>query len=241
MGELHLEIIVDRLKREFKVEVNLGSPQVSYKETITSKGTGEARYERQVAGKGLFGHCILAVEPRENGEGFKFENKLKDGVLPKEYIPAIEQGVKEAMETGVLAGYSMVDLKATLIGATFHEEDSNELAFKIAASMAFRSAVQQASPVLMEPISRLEVLTPEEFMGSVIGDLNSRRGKVSSMTAKGKTQIVTAEVPLSTMFGYATELRSITQGRATFTLVPSHYWTVPPKLQDEILVRLGRK
>ncbi|HEX4925684.1 MAG TPA: elongation factor G [Bdellovibrionales bacterium] len=241
MGELHLDIIVDRLKREFKVEVNLGSPQVSYKETITQRATAENRYERQIGGKNVFGHCVLEVEPKDRGTGFEFVNRLKKDQIPAAFIGPIEQGAREAMETGALAGYQMVDVKVTLVNATFHETDSNELAFKISASMAFRQAAQQAQPILLEPISKLEVLTPEEFMGTVIGDLNGRRGKVSNMTARGKTQIVHAEVPLASMFGYATQLRSITQGRATFTMSPSHYAPVPPKQQDEILVRLGRK
>jgi elongation factor G len=241
MGELHLDIIVDRLKREFKVEVNLGSPQVSYKETISQSSEAESRYERQIGGKNVFGHCVLLIEPMERSSGFKFENKLKKDRIPSEFIPAIEQGIKESIENGPLAGFQVMDVKVTLVDATFHETDSNEVAFKIAASMAFRAAAQKAAPLLLEPISRLEVLTPEESMGAVIGDLNSRRGKVLNMTSRGKTQIIHAEVPLGTMFGYATDLRSVTQGRATFTMTPSHYAPVPPKLQDEILVKLGRK
>jgi len=241
MGELHLEIIVERLRREFKIDTNLGSPQVSYKETITQEAEAEGHYVRQVGGKGQHGHCLIRVAPLSQGSGFIFENKVKPEIIPTEFIKPVEQGIREAMETGVLGGFQTVDLKATLFGGSFHEVDSSELAFKIAGSLAFRTAAGQAGPTLLEPISRLEVLAPEEFTGSVIGDLNGRRGKVQNMTARGKTQVLTVEVPLSTMFGYATALRSLTQGRATFTMEPSHYAVVPPKIEDEVLVRLGRR
>ncbi len=241
MGELHLDIIVERMKREFKVEVNLGSPQVSYKETVTGEGQGESHYSRQVAGKGQYGHVVLKVEPLERGRGIVFKNQVSETKIPKEYISPIEQGVRESMETGYLSGFQTVDVKVTLVGGSHHEQDSNEIAFKIAATMALKDATRQAQGILLEPISKMEVLTPEEFMGAVIGDLNGRRGKVLNMTARGKTQVLHVEVPLAQMFGYATDLRSLTQGRASFTMEPSHYAPLPPKNQDEVLIRLGRK
>jgi len=240
MGELHLDILVERMRREFKVEVNLGSPQVSYKETITSAAEGVGQYIRQVSGKNQYGHCVIKVEPLDRGRGIVFSNQVPESKIPKEFIYPIEQGVKESLETGTLAGFQAVDVKVTLIGGSHHEEESNEVAFKIAASMAAKDAMRQGHPVLLEPISKLEVLTPEEFMGAVIGDLNGRRGKVLNMTAKGKTQILSVEVPLAQMFGYATDLRSLTQGRASFSMEPSHYAQLPPKNQDEVLIRLGR-
>ncbi|MGE3973440.1 MAG: elongation factor G [Bdellovibrionales bacterium] len=241
MGELHLDIIVDRLKREFKVETNLGSPQVAYKETITTTAEGEGKYIRQIAGRGQYGHVVLKIAPLERGKGFTFVNKVKEEKISADFIKPIEQGIREALENGVLSGFQTVDVGVTLVDGSSHEVDSNELAFKIAGSMAFRAAAQSAASVLLEPISKLEVLTPEEFMGTVIGDLNGRRGKVLNMTSRGKTQVLNAEVPLSQMFGYATQLRSITQGRATFSMEPSHYAPVLPKVQDEIMVKLGRK
>jgi elongation factor G len=241
MGELHLDIIVDRMKREFKVDVNLGNPQVSYKETITSEAEGTGQYIRQVAGKNQYGHCVVKVEPLARGGGVVFKNQVPETRIPKEFLFPIEAGVRESLETGALAGFQAVDVKVTLIGGSHSEEDSNELAFKIAASMALKDATRQAHPILLEPISKLEVLTPEEFMGAVIGDLNGRRGKVLNMTAKGKTQILNVEVPLAAMFGYATDIRSLTQGRASFSMEPSHYAALPPKNQDEVLVKLGRK
>ena len=240
MGELHLEIIVDRLKREHKVNVNQGKPQVSYREAITKSAVAEGKFIRQSGGQGQYGHCEIRIEPLEQGKGFVFKNEIKQGVIPPEFIPAIEQGVRESMENGVLAGYQVNDVKVTLLSGSFHEVDSSEVAFKIAGSMAFKEAARNAGPQLLEPISRLEIITPEEFMGSIIGDLNSRRGKVHRMDPRGNAQVIKAEAPLATLFGYATDIRSMSQGRATFTLEPSHYAPVPPKTQEEILTRLGR-
>jgi len=241
MGELHLEIIIDRLMREFKVEANVGKPQVAYKETITSKAQAEGKYIRQTGGRGQYGHCWLTVEPLEPGSGFIFENKIVGGVIPKEYIPAIEKGVKEAMELGVLAGYPVIDIKVTLFDGSYHEVDSSEMAFKIAASMAFKEAFMKAKPILLEPIMKVEVVTPENFMGDVMGDLNSRRGRIQGMEMRGNAQIVTCFVPLAEMFGYATDLRSMTQGRATYTMQFSHYEQVPANIADQILkLRAGK-
>ncbi|MES2768917.1 MAG: elongation factor G [Bdellovibrionota bacterium] len=240
MGELHLEIIVDRLKREHKVNVNQGKPQVSYREAITKAATAEGKFIRQSGGHGQYGDCTIKIEPLEQGKGFIFKNDIKQGTIPAEFIPAIEQGVRESMENGVLAGYQVNDVKVTLLHGSFHEVDSSEVAFKIAGSMAFKEAARNAGPQLLEPISRLEIITPEEFMGSIIGDLNSRRGKVHRMDPRGNAQVIKAEAPLATLFGYATDIRSMSQGRATFTLEPSHYAPVPSKIQEEILTRLGR-
>lgn len=240
MGELHLEIIIDRLKREHKVNVNRGQPQVSYREAITKPANAEAKFIRQAGGHGQYGHVVLKIEPLELGAGFQFKNEIKGGKIPPEFIPAVEQGVKEAMENGVLAGFQMLDIRVALTDGSFHEVDSSEVAFKIAGSMAFKEAARQASPILLEPISKLEIITPEEFMGTIIGDLNSRRGKVHKMDPRGNAQIIKAEAPLATLFGYATDIRSLTQGRATFSMEPSHYAPVPPKVQDEILVKMGR-
>lgn len=240
MGELHLEIIVDRLKREHKVNVNQGKPQVSYREAITKPATAEGKFIRQSGGHGQYGDCTIKIEPLEQGKGFVFKNEIKQGQIPAEFIPAIEQGVRESMENGVLAGYQVNDVKVTLLSGSFHEVDSSEVAFKIAGSMAFKEAAKLAGPQLLEPISKLEIITPEEFMGSIIGDLNARRGKVHRMDPRGNAQVIKAEAPLATLFGYATDIRSMSQGRATFTLEPSHYAPVPPKTQEEILIRLGR-
>lgn len=240
MGELHLEIIVDRLKREFKVNVNQGKPQVSYREAITHAATAEGKFIRQSGGHGQYGDCTIKIEPLEQGKGFIFKNEIKQGAIPGEFIPAIEQGVRESMENGVLAGYQVNDVKVTLLSGSYHEVDSSEVAFKIAGSMAFKEAAKLAGPQLLEPISRLEIITPEEFMGAIIGDLNSRRGKVHRMDPRGNAQVIKAEAPLATLFGYATDIRSMSQGRATFTLEPSHYAPVPLKTQEEILIRLGR-
>ncbi len=240
MGELHLEIIIDRLKREHKVQVNKGQPQVSYREALTREAIGEGKYIRQTGGHGQYGHAFVKVEPLERGKGIIFKNDIKQGVIPMEFIPAIEQGVREAAETGILAGYQFVDLKITLFDGSFHDVDSSEIAFKVAGSMAFKEAAQKAGPILLEPISRLEIITPEEFMGTIIGDLNARRGKVHRMDAKGNAQIIKGEAPLATLFGYATDIRSMSQGRATFSMEPSHYAAVPQKVQDEILTKLGR-
>ncbi|RMD59936.1 MAG: elongation factor G, partial [Nitrospirae bacterium] len=241
MGELHLEIIIDRLMREFKVEANVGKPQVAYKETITTKAQAEGKYIRQTGGRGQYGHCWLSVEPLEPGSGFIFENKIVGGVVPKEYVPAIEKGVREAMELGVLAGYPVLDIKVTLFDGSYHEVDSSEMAFKIAASMAFKEAFMKAKPILLEPIMKVEVVTPENFMGDVMGDLNSRRGRIQGMEMRGNAQVITCFVPLAEMFGYATDLRSMTQGRATYTMQFSHYEQVPANIAEQILkLRAGK-
>jgi elongation factor G len=240
MGELHLEILVDRLMREHKVQANVGKPQVTYRETIAKKARAEGRIERQLAGDTQFGQCVIELEPLARGAGFKFINKLLEGTLPKEFVAPIEQGIKESMENGVLAGYQMMDFEARLVGAMYNQETSNEMAYKIAAANAFREAGRNADPVLLEPVFKVEVATPDEFMGGVIGDLNSRRGKVHSMSSRGSSQIVDAEVPLATMFGYATDLRSLTQGRGTFTMEFKQYSAVPPKISQEILTKMGR-
>ena len=234
MGELHLEVIVDRLMREFGVDANVGKPQVAYRETITQSTDAEGRFVRQTGGHGQYGHVKLKLEPLEAGKGFEFVNQITGGVIPKEYIPAVEKGVKEAMETGVVAGYEMVDIKVVLYDGSYHEVDSSEMAFKIAASIGFKEAARKAKPVLLEPIMKVEVVTPEEYMGDVIGNLNSRRGRITNMDHRAHTQVITAMVPLGEMFGYATDLRSITQGRATYTMHFSHYEQVPMQLADEI-------
>jgi len=238
MGELHLEIIVDRLLREFKVEANVGKPQVAYRETITKQAEAEGRYIRQTGGRGQYGHIWLRVVPNEPAAGFSFESKIVGGVVPKEYIPAVEKGVIEAMESGVLAGYPMVDVKVEAIDGSYHDVDSSEIAFKIAGSMAFKDACNAAKPVLLEPVMECEVVTPEEFMGDVIGDLNSRRGKIQGMTQRTGVQVIAAQVPLAQMFGYATDLRSRTQGRATYTMQFSHYAQVPKQVAEEIMAKV---
>ncbi len=227
MGELHLEIIVDRLLREFKVDANVGKPQVAYKETIRKAAEHEEKYIRQTGGRGQYGHVQLRVEPLQAGGGYEFVDGTKGGVIPREYIPAIEKGVKEAMTSGVLAGYPVVDVKATVVYGSYHEVDSSEIAFKIAGSKAFKEAAAKASPVILEPIMSLEVVTPEDFIGDVIGDITRRRGRITAQEPRGNTQVVSATVPLAEMFGYATDLRSRTQGRATFTMQFAHYEPVP--------------
>ncbi len=238
MGELHLEIIVDRLLREFKVSANVGKPQVAYKETIKSASKAEGKFVRQSGGRGQYGHVYLELEPTETGKGFEFVNKIVGGTIPREYIPAVEKGVKEAMDSGVLAGYPVVDVKAVLYDGSYHEVDSSEMAFKIAGSMAFKEAAKRAKPVLLEPVMSVEVVTPEEYMGDVMGDLNSRRGKIQSMEKRGNAQVIRAEVPLAEMFGYATDLRSKTQGRATYTMQFSHYEDVPKGIADSIIAKV---
>jgi len=238
MGELHLEIIVDRLTREFKVGANVGKPQVAYKETIKMPAKAEGKFIRQTGGRGQYGHVWLDVEPLERGKGFEFVNKIVGGVIPREFIPAVEKGVIEALESGVLAGYPVVDLKVTLFDGSYHEVDSSELAFKIAASMAFKDACKKAELVLLEPIMDVEVITPEEYMGEVIGDLNSRRGRIQTMEKRGKAQVIRAMVPLAEMFGYATDLRSKTQGRGTYTMQFSHYDEVPKNLMEQIVAKI---
>ena len=235
MGELHLEIIVDRMKREFNVEANIGAPQVAYKETITKEANGEGKYIHQSGGRGQYGHCWLKVESSERGAGFEFIDAVKGGVIPREYIPAIEKGVKECVEGGILAGYPLVDLKVTVYDGTYHEVDSSEIAFKIAANRGLQIACRAAGLVLLEPIMKLEVITPEDFIGEVIGDLSSKRGQILQMNDRRNMKIIDAEVPLSNMFGYVTNLRSISQGRASYTMEFSHYAQVPQNVVEEII------
>ena len=235
MGELHLEIIVDRLLREFKVEANVGKPQVSYKETIRRPATVDTRYVRQTGGKGQFAHVKLMVEPNEPGKGYEFINKVTGGAIPKEFIPCVDQGIQGAMLSGVLAGFQVVDVKATLLDGSFHEVDSSELAFKICGSMAFKEACQKADPTLLEPIMKVVVTAPEEYMGDVMGDINSRRGQISGSDIRNGAAIIECSVPLSTMFGYATDLRSKTQGRATYSMEPSHFVELPKNLQESLV------
>ena len=235
MGELHLEIIVDRLLREFKVEANVGAPQVAYKETITKAVTQETKYVRQSGGKGQYGHVKILVEPNESGKGFEFINKTVGGSVPKEYIPAVEQGVKGAMESGVLAGFPVVDVKVTLLDGSYHEVDSSEMAFKIAGSMAFKEACQKAGPVVLEPIMKVCIIVPDEYMGDVIGDVTSRRGNIQGLTQRNGAQQIDCFVPLSEMFGYATNLRSRTQGRGQFTMEPSHYVELNKALTEAVV------
>ncbi len=238
MGELHLEIIVDRLLREFKVQANVGRPQVAYREAITKNAEGEGRFVRQSGGRGQYGHALVTIEPMPPGSGFVFENNIVGGVIPKEFIPAIEQGAKEASENGVLAGYPLVDLKVGVYDGSYHNVDSSEIAFKIAGSMAFQDAVKRAGPVLMEPIMKVEVVLPELYLGDVIGDLNARRGKITGMEPRRDAQVVSAKVPLAEMFGYSTKLRSQTQGRAIYTMEFSHYEAVPVQVSEEIISKV---
>ncbi len=235
MGELHLEIIVDRLLREFKVEANVGKPQVSYKETIRKTVDKDMKYARQSGGKGQYGHVKITVEPNESGKGYEFINKIVGGAIPKEYIPAVDAGIQGAMLSGTVAGYNVVDVKVTLYDGSYHEVDSSEMAFKIAGSMAFKEAMKEANPVLMEPIMKVVVIVPEEYMGDVMGDLTSRRGQIQGMEALTGAQQITAFVPLSEMFGYSTDLRSKTQGRGNYTMEPSHYTEVPKSIQEAIV------
>ena len=241
MGELHLEIIVDRLKREFNVVVHVGSPQVSYKECITKKVEQEGRFVKQSGGRGQYGHVVIIIEPNESGKGFEFENKIVGGKIPKEYIPAVEAGVKDAMGNGVVCGYPLEDIKVTLIDGSFHDVDSSEIAFKIAGSMAFRDAAKKASPTLLEPLMALEVVVPENYLGSVMGDVTSRRGNVKGMNPRNGVQVLDADVPLSEMFGYATELRSMTQGRAVFTMQFSHYAQAPKYIVEQMVEKFQGK
>ena len=239
MGELHLEIIVDRLLREFKVGANVGKPQVAYKETIRKAVEQEGRFIRQTGGRGQYGHVYIKVEPQPPATGFEFVDAIKGGSIPREYIPAVEKGIKEALDNGPLAGYPVVDVKVTLFDGSYHDVDSSEIAFKIAGSMAFKDATKKASPVLLEPIMAVEVVTPEEFMGEVIGNISSRRGKVLGMDSRGTAQIIQAQVPLAQMFGYATDVRSMTQGRATYTMQFSHYEPVPTSISEAISAKSG--
>ncbi|OGR96998.1 MAG: translation elongation factor G [Elusimicrobia bacterium RIFCSPLOWO2_01_FULL_64_13] len=239
MGELHLDIIVDRMKREFKVEANVGKPQVAYRETIRKKVEQEGKYIRQTGGRGQYGHVWIEVGPLKDGKNFEFLDKIKGGRIPREYIPAVEKGIKEAMESGVLAGYPVVDVSVTLFDGSFHEVDSSEIAFKIAGSMAFKAACKKASPALLEPIMKIEVLTPEDYMGDVIGDMNARRSKIESMEPRGNIKVVRGTVPLSEMFGYATTLRSLSQGRASYSMEPSHYEEVPRQIAEQIVQKVA--
>ncbi|MGR5940537.1 elongation factor G [Bacillus pacificus] len=238
MGELHLDIIVDRMRREFKVEANVGAPQVAYRETFRSAAKVEGKFARQSGGRGQFGHVWIEFEPNEEGKGFEFENKIVGGVVPREYIPAVGAGLEDALKNGVLAGYPVVDIKAALVDGSYHDVDSSEMAFKIAASMALKAAVSKCNPVILEPMMKVEVVIPEEYMGDIMGDVTSRRGRVEGMEARGNAQVVRAMVPLSEMFGYATSLRSNTQGRGTFSMVFDHYEEVPKSVSEEIIKKI---
>jgi elongation factor G len=237
MGELHLEIIVDRLKREYAVETNVGKPQVAYRETITAAVEQEGKYVKQTGGRGQYGHVWIKIEPNETGKGYEFENKIVGGAVPREYIPSVGKGIEEAMTTGIRAGYQAVDIKVTLFDGSYHDVDSNEMAFKIAGSMAFKDGAKKCSPVILEPMMKTEVITPEDWMGDVIGDVNSRRGRVNGMIDRSGMKVVQADVPLAEMFGYANDLRSRTQGRATYTMEFSHYEAVPNSIADEIVAK----
>jgi elongation factor G len=234
MGELHLDIIIDRMLREFKVQANVGKPQVAYKETITRPSKAEGRFVRQTGGRGQFGDVWLEIEPLEPGTGFEFVNKIVGGVVPREYIPAVEAGVKEALDRGIVAGYPVLDIRATIYDGSYHEVDSSEMAFKIAGSMAFQNAAEKAGPAILEPIMKVEVTTPEEYMGDIIGDLTARRGHLQGTDMRGNVTVIRAEVPLAEMFGYATTIRSMTQGRASYAMEPSHYDKVPASIAEEI-------
>jgi len=240
MGELHLEIIVDRMKREFGVEANVGKPQVSYRETIVRAAEAEHKYVKQSGGRGQYGHCSIRVEPLDQGKGFEFADEIKGGIIPREYIPAIEKGVKEAIQSGVLAGYPMVDVKAAVFYGSYHEVDSSEIAFKMAAIFAFKDACQKAGPVLLEPIMKVEVTTPEDYMGNIMGDLNSKRGQIEEMSDRVNIKVVKSKVPLAEMFGYSTSLRSMSQGRANYTMEFSHYAEVPKSILEKLKEKGGK-
>ena len=235
MGELHLDVLVDRMKREFKVEANVGAPQVSYRETFRTAAEVEGKFVRQSGGRGQFGHVWIEFSPNEEGKGFEFVNNIVGGVVPREYIPAVEAGIRDSLDNGVLAGYPLIDIKARLFDGSYHDVDSNEMAFKIAASMALKNAVAKVNPVLLEPMMKVEVIIPEEYMGDIMGDITSRRGRVEGMDARGNAQVVRAMVPLAEMFGYATSLRSNTQGRGVFSMVFDHYEEVPKSIAEEII------
>ena len=234
MGELHLEIIRDRMFREFSVDANVGKPEVAYKETITVPGKNETKYIKQSGGRGQYAHVVIEVEPNEKGKGNEIVSKIVGGVIPKEYISPVIKGITEGLTTGVLAGYGLVDVKVAIVYGSYHEVDSSEMAFKICGSMAIKEAARKCSPILLEPIMKVVVTTPEQFMGDVIGDINRRRGKIMSQMAQKNTVLVEAEIPLSEMFGYSTQLRSLSSGRATYVMEPSHFERVPQKIQDEI-------
>jgi elongation factor G len=241
MGELHLEIIVDRMMREYKVEANVGKPQVNYRETIRSHSEAEGKYIRQTGGSGNYGHCKIRITPNQPGKGYEFSNDIKGGTIPKEYIKPIDQGIQEAMQGGVLAGYEMVDVKVSLYDGSYHDVDSNEMAFKIAGSIAFKEAARKAKPVLLEPVMAVEVIVPEDYMGAIIGDLNSRRGRIEGMEMVGNTQAIRATVPLSTMFGYATHMRGATQGRANYSMQFKQYEEAPRSVSEEIIAKVQGK
>ena len=240
MGELHLDIIIDRMKREFKVEANVGQPQVAYRETIKDTAQAEGKYVKQSGGRGQYGHCWLRLEPNETGKGYEFIDEVKGGAIPREYIAPINKGIQEALGAGVVAGYPVVDIKATVYDGSYHEVDSSEIAFKIAANMAFREACKRAKPILLEPIMKVEVVTPESFMGDVIGDLNSKRAQINEMRERGQIKVIDAEVPLSEMFGYATELRSMTQGRASYSMEFKNYQEVPSNIAQQIIEKRAK-
>ncbi len=235
MGELHLDVLVDRMKREFKVEANVGAPQVSYRETFRTAAEVEGKFVRQSGGRGQFGHVWIEFSPNEEGKGFEFVNNIVGGVVPREYIPAVEAGIRDSLDNGVLAGYPLIDIKARLFDGSYHDVDSNEMAFKIAASMALKNAVAKVNPVILEPIMKVEVIIPEEYLGDIMGDITSRRGRVEGMDARGNAQVVRAMVPLAEMFGYATSLRSNTQGRGVFSMVFDHYEEVPKSISEDII------
>jgi elongation factor G len=238
MGELHLEILVDRMRREFKVEANVGRPQVAYRETIKKRvDKVEGKFIRQSGGKGQYGHVVLNVMPAEPGQGYVFEDKVTGGVIPREYIRPVEEGIREALENGILAGYPMVDVKVELIFGSYHDVDSSEMAFKIAGSMAIKDGARAASPAILEPMMNVEVVCPESYMGDVLGDLSSRRGKIGGMTQRGEAQVISATVPLSEMFGYSTNLRSMSQGRAAYSMEFAHYEEVPKAKAEEIIAK----
>jgi elongation factor G len=240
MGELHLEIIVDRLLREFKVDANVGRPQVAYRETIRNPVHGiRGRFVRQSGGRGQYGDAVIDMEPNEQGAGYEFINKIVGGSIPREYIPSIDAGIKEAMEAGVLAGFPVVDIKVTLVDGSYHDVDSSEMAFKVAGSMAFKEASKRAKPVLLEPVMAVEVVTPEEYMGDVIGNINSRRGQIEGMEPRGNAQVIRAKVPLAEMFGYATDVRTMSQGRATYTMQFLHYAEVPNSIAEKLTESQG--
>jgi elongation factor G len=242
MGELQLDIKIDILKRQYGVEANYGAPQVAYRESIHNKAVARVPFKRQTGGSGQYGDCELEVEPLESGQGFEFVNKIVGGAIPKEYIPAIEKGVKEALEAGVIAGYPVVDIKVSVVDGSYHEVDSSEIAFKVAASQTMKEALRRAKSYLKEPIMAVEIVTPENFMGDVIGDINRRRGRVEGMEpSPGGTQTIRVQVPLSEMFGYATDLRGMTQGRASFSMEPSHYEQVPRNVEEELIAKVQGK
>jgi elongation factor G len=241
MGELHLDIIVDRMKREYKVECNVGRPQVAYREAITKPAEAEGKYIKQSGGRGQYGHCYLKVAPRERGAGFEFIDDIKGGAIPREFIPAVQKGVKEALDRGIQAGYPIVDVSVTLYDGTYHDVDSNEVAFKIAGSMAFQDACKKAGPVLLEPVMQVEVLTPEQFMGDVIGDLSAKRGTIKEMRDRVSVKVIDAVVPLAEMFGYATQLRSMTQGRASYSMTFSSYEPVSAGVAAAVIAGKEKK